>query len=122
MLQKHFKAQFKVKQYKDTKLYYQGSYELYFLELIDEKGLLESVRNGRSYDYEFLGENHVYHTDFVYDGKDIEIKSDWTYNKNGEDKFLQEINEAKWQSVRSCGEEIVVLISKIRISEFVVLL
>jgi len=119
MLQKHFKAQLKVKKYKDTKLYYQGSYELHFLELMDDKGLLSQVSNGRSYDYEFMDENHVYHTDFVYDSKDIEIKSGWTYNKNGEDKLLQEINETKWQSVRDVGEEIVVLISKIRISEFV---
>lgn len=119
MLQKHFKAQYKIKRYKDTELYYQGSYEFYFLELMDEKGLLDQVSNGRSYDYEFMGKEHVYHTDFVHDGKDIEIKSGWTYNKNGKDKLLQEINETKWQSVRDADEEIVVLISKNRISEFV---
>jgi hypothetical protein len=119
MLQKHFKAQFKVKRYKDTELYYQGSYELYFLELMDDKGLLDQVSNGRSYDYDFLGEKHVYHTDFVYNGNDIEIKSGWTYNKNGEDKLLQEINETKWQSVINSGEQILILIDKIKISEFV---
>lgn len=119
MLQKHFKAQFKIKKYKDTELYYQGSYELHFLELMYEKGLLDKVSNGRSYDYEFMGEAHVYHTDFVYDGKDVEIKSRWTYNKNSEDQLLQQLNETKWESVRSVGEELVVLISKNRISEFV---
>ena len=118
MLQKHFKAQFKVKRYKDTELHYQGSYELYFLELMEDKGLLEGVSNGRSYNYEFMGKKHVYHTDFVYDGKDIEIKSGWTYNKNGKDQLLQEINETKWQSVIDSKEEIIVLIDKVKISEF----
>jgi len=119
MLQKHFKAQYKIKRYKETELYYQGSYELHFLESMEDKELLDQVSNGRSYNYEFMGKEHVYHTDFVYDGKDIEIKSGWTYNKNGEDKLLQEINETKWQSVREANKEIVILISKIRISEFV---
>jgi len=119
MLQKHFKAQFKVKKYKETELYYQGSYELNFLELMEDKGLLDQVSNGRSYDYEFLGEKHVYHTDFVYDGKDIEIKSGWTYNKNRKDMELQNINETKWQSVRDSCKKIVVLIDKSEVKGFV---
>lgn len=119
MLQKHLKAQYKVKRYKETELHYQGSYEFYFLELMEEKGLLDQVNNGRSYDYKFMEKEHVYHTDFVYDGKDIEIKSEWTYNKKGKDKFLQELNETKWKSVRDSDKEIVILIDKVKISDFV---
>jgi len=119
LLQKHFKAQYKVKRYKDTEIYYQGSYELYFLEKMEEKGLLEKVSNGKSYDYIYDGKSHVYHTDFFYNGSNIEIKSGWTYNKNGKDKKLEEVNQAKWKSVIDSGDKINVMLSKQQIDLFV---
>ena len=119
MFLKHQKAQFKVKKYKNTELYYQGSYELYFLEKMEEKGKLKKVQNGKSYDYKYNNESHVYHTDFFYNDSNIEIKSGWTYNKNGEDKALEEINKTKWKSVVEFGDKIKVLISKEQISLFV---
>lgn len=119
MLQKHFKAQYKVLQYKSTELYYQGSYELYFLEKMEEKGKLSEVQNGKSYDYVYNDEKHVYHTDFFYNGENIEIKSGWTYNKNGKDKELENINKAKWKSVAEFGDKIRIFMSKQEIEVFV---
>jgi hypothetical protein len=119
MLQKHFKAQYKIKKYKDTNLYYQGTYELYFLEKMEEKGKLSEIQNGKSYNYIYDGEEHVYHTDFFYNNSNIEIKSGWTYNKNGKDKKLEEINNVKWKSVRDFGDKINIMLSKQQIDLFV---
>jgi len=123
LFQKHFKAMHKTSQYKDTELYYQGSYELYFLELMDEVGHITRVKNGKSYEYEFNGETHTYHTDFIIDDEiGIEIKSGWTYNGNGTNKPLELLNEAKWKSARDIGDNLTVLIDKPSIQIFVNLL
>lgn len=119
LFQKHLKAQYKIKKYKNTELFYQGSYELYFLEKMNEKGKINEVENGKSYDYVFDDEEHVYHTDFFYNGENIEIKSGWTYNKNGKDKKLEEINKTKWKSVIDSGGKIRILMSKQAIEAFV---
>ena len=115
MFLKHQKAQYRVKKYKDTELYYNGSYEKYFLELIEKKGFLNEVQQGQSFEYEHNGVRHVYHTDFEFKGKQIEIKSGWTYNKNGADKQLQELNESKWKVVKN----LVVLIGKSEVLGFI---
>jgi len=119
MFQKHQKARFNIQSYKDTGIFYNGSYEKYFLELLEERGLLEYVSNGDSFFYNLDGESHTYHVDFKFRGKQIEIKSGWTYNKNGKDMKLQRLNETKWSSTRDCGEELIVLIDKKEILGFV---
>src|SRR3989304_856041 len=119
VLEKNHLSGLRIHKYKDTEITYQGSYEKYFLELLEEKGLLNEVTNGKSYDYIFEEKQHVYHTDFSFRGKQIEIKSGWTYNNNGKNLKLQEINETKWQSVRKFGDSIVVLINKSEISGFI---
>ncbi len=119
MFQKHMKLQYKVKRYKETDLYYQGTYELYFLEKMEEAGNLEKVQNGKTYIYIYDGEEHTYHTDFFYEDNNIEIKSGWTYNNNGKNKKLEEINKTKWKSVIDAGDKIKVLLSKQEIELFV---
>lgn len=119
MFQKHFKAQHRIREYKDSGINYQGSYEKYFLELLEEKGLLSEVSNGQSFEYEWKGEKHTYHTDFLFRGRHIEIKSGWTYNKNGKDQELQTLNETKWKSARDNKANLVVLIDKSEIKGFV---
>lgn len=118
-LQKHLMLSYKVYKYKDTNLTYQGSYEFHFLEQLDKRGLLSEVSNGSSFDYEFLGKKHVYHTDFVLRNEHIEIKSGWTYDGNGTNELLKELNHTKWGSVVAMGEKIIVLKSKQEISVFV---
>lgn len=108
-----------IKKYKNTNLTYQGTYEKYFLELMEEKNLLEKISSGKSYNYIFENKNHVYYSDYFFDNSIIEIKSTWTYNKNGKDKKLELENETKWQSVRDFDDKIIVLFSKKEIKKFV---
>lgn len=119
VLNKNHLSGLRIKNYKNTNLTYQGSYEKYFLELIEEKGLLNEVFNGKSYNYILNDKKHVYHTDFYFRDKNIEIKSSWTYNNNGKNIELQKLNDIKWQSVTSSGDGFVALINKSEIQGFV---
>ena len=105
--------------FEETGLTSQGSYELYFLKLMKEKGLISEVFNGNSFCYLLNSKKHIYHSDFYFRNINIEIKSTWFYNKNGKDLNLQEKNESKWSAVRDSGENIVVLMSKKEIKKFV---
>jgi len=116
---KQQKSSCQVKKYKNTDLTYQGLYEKYFLELMEEKGLVNQVSKGKSYDYILDGKSHVYHSDYWFNDSVIEIKSAWTYNKNGKDLSLQLENDAKWQSVKDSKDNIIILKSKSEIKEFV---
>jgi len=113
------KSSFKIVQYKNTNIYTQGSFELYFVELMDKHGFINELTNGKSYNYILNKEQHVYHSDFIFKEKIIEIKSSWTYNKNGKDKELELENETKWQAVRDKGDDIVILFSKEEIKNYV---
>jgi hypothetical protein len=119
LFQKHLIAQYKIKKYKDTNLYYQGSYEYFFLDKMGGLNLLHEVTNGNSYEFEWGGESHTYHTDFFFRGENIEIKSGWTYNKNGKDIDLENFNKTKWKSVINSGDKIKILINKYAIESFV---
>jgi hypothetical protein len=92
---------------------------LYIFELVEEKSLLSEVSSGDSFVYTFNGAEHTYHVDFKFRGRQIEIKSGWTYNKNGADLELQSLNETKWQSARDSGANLIVLIDKSEIKGFV---
>jgi len=116
---KQQKTSFKILIYKNTNLTYQGSYEKYFLEQIDEKGLLHKVLNGKSYNYILNEKKHVYHSDYWFNDSVIEIKSTWTFNRNGKDKNLELKNEAKIKTVKESGENIFFLKSKKEINEFI---
>ena len=110
---------FTVKQFENTELSYQGSYELYFLNLINQKGLIGEISTPDPISYNLNNNLHVYNPDFSFRGKIIEIKSSWTYNKNGKDKELENKNHAKWQAVRNSCKEIIVLKSKKEIERFI---
>ena len=56
---------------------------------------------------------------FLYNNQTIEIKSSWTYNRNGKDELLELKNETRWQTVRDIGDDIVILISKKEIKNYV---
>lgn len=117
--EKILKSLHRVKKYKATNIFYQSSYELLFLELIEGKGLLKEIKKPNRFIYEFDNETCVYNPDFLFRGTIIEIKSTWTYNRNGKDKKLESKNHAKWNSVKSQGEEIIVLMHKDEIKKFV---
>jgi len=117
--EKILKSLHRVKKYKDTNILYQSSYELFFLELMEERGLLKEIKKPKRFTYEFNNETCIYNPDFLFKGTTIEIKSTWTYNRNGADKTLEAKNHAKWDSVKSVGENIVILMNKKEIKNFV---
>lgn len=119
VIRKNHLSGLRIKYYKETNITYQGSYELYFLEQMQNCNLLSEVENGKSYTYSFNDEEHVYHTDFFFRGQNIEIKSNWTYNKCGSDQELQNLNESKWKAVRDSGDRIMVLMEKGEINGFI---
>lgn len=108
-----------IKKYKDTNISFQGSYEKFFLEEMEKIEKLKDIKNGKVYDYTIKGKKRKYYSDFFFDNKIIEIKSSWTYNKNGKDKNLEFENKAKWKSVKDFGDEIIILFSKKEIKKFV---
>lgn len=116
---KQQKSSFKINIYKDTNLTYQGSYEKYFLELMEIKGLINELSNGKTYNYIFNDKNRTYHSDYLYNNITIEIKSSWTYNRNDRDKELGLKNEIRWQTVRDIGDEIIILKSKEEIKNYI---
>ena len=118
VLQKNHISGFRIKKYKNSEITYQGSYELYFLELLEGKGLLSEIKSGQSFEYFVNNTSHIYHTDFTFKGKQIEIKSGWTYNKNGKDKELQSINDLKWAAAR-LKTDLIILIGKDEIKGFI---
>ena len=109
----------KVHKFNNTDLTSQGSYELYFLNLMNNKSLINEIHQGKSFTYKFNSKIHTYHADFYFRNINIEIKSTWFYNKNGKDINLQNKNQIKWDTVRNLGEQIIVLMSKKEIENFV---
>lgn len=77
------KNSFKLKKYKDTDLFYQGSYELDFLNYYDNLKIINIINNGPSirYKMEETDSNHTYHSDFFIKELNliIEIKSSFIY-------------------------------------------
>jgi len=74
------KSGFKVKKYKNTEIYYRGSYELDFLQKFHNKYVLE---NAPSISYFINNKKHIYFPDFYISSLNliIEIKSSYYYNK-----------------------------------------
>jgi len=76
--EKGLKTRFLIHQYKNTNIWYQGSYELDFLEKYYD--LFPTIQRGFSIKYLYNGKNKVYHSDFYIPSLNliIEIKSSWT--------------------------------------------
>ena len=114
-------ALFSVKKYKDTNVYYQGSYELLFLHLIEKFGLINFVNNPLHIEYSINNKTYHYYPDFVLFNKYyFEIKSSWTYNNNGKNLILQEKNNLKWNTARNIygSDNFIILNGKEAINEF----
>jgi len=87
--EKSLKTRRQVKQFRDTDLTYQGSYELDFLEKFYDK---IDIENGPSISYLFEGKNKVYHSDFYIPSKNlvIEIKSDYILSLDEEINYKKQ--------------------------------
>lgn len=91
--------------YKDTEIKYQSQPEYDFLqELEDEHGLKwvkENVLRGPCFYYNdpTSGKERLYISDFQIKNTIFEVKGNYTWNKYGKDKGLEETNKAKLDSV-----------------------
>lgn len=102
ILEKGQKTAKLLKQYKNTDIWYQGSYELDFLEKYYNKF---KIQRGPSIKYIFNNKNKVYHSDFYILSLNlvIEIKSSWTL------KVDLEIEEKKKATISNGFNYIMIL-------------
>lgn len=104
----------RIKQYKNTYLYYQSSYELDFLELCESLSIIDKVKNGNGYKYlkEEWGNRLI--TDFSIGDYEIEVKSSYIMEKQGGIKKVFD----KRDSVISSGKKYIFILDK-DYSEFI---
>lgn len=103
-------------EYKNTGIMYQGSYEYEFLEELEHENgiewLTDNVFRGPSIWYTDIdGTQRLYISDFVIENTVYEIKSSWTWNKNGKDQSLEEKNKAKLSACVSEGYSVVLVLN-----------
>jgi hypothetical protein len=103
---KQQKSALRLIKYKNTDLYYQGTYELDFLDKYYDK--LEISKNKKSIKYIYKNKIKYYHPDFYFDKLNliIEIKSDYTLVKE------LDKNLAKQKSCVEFGYNFIFIINK----------
>jgi len=71
-----------IKYFKNTNLYYQGTYELDFLEKYYDK--FDNIKRGPTIKYIFENKNRIYYSDFFIPSLNlvIEIKNSYLYNRD----------------------------------------
>lgn len=107
--------------YKHTNLYYQGTYELFFLDVCESFSILDYIKNGMTFRYDYLDKvNRLYISDFYvpFRNEIIEIKSKWTYNKKGSCSILENKNLTKQKCVIEDGYNFKFLIGKAEIFKY----
>lgn len=108
--------------YKNTSLVYQGTYEYHFLEGLETKFGIEyiakNVARGPAIWYidPVTSKKKLYISDFIVDKTIYEIKSSWTWNKNGTDLNLEMKNREKLTSALNEGYNVVLVLNKEEIS------
>ena len=102
---KGFKIRIQTKQYKNTTLTYQGSYELDFLEKYYDK---IDIENGPSIKYQFAEKDKIYHADFFIPSLNlvVEIKNSYLYKK-----YYEHIT-AKEKGAISNGYNYIIIVDK----------
>jgi hypothetical protein len=98
--------------YKTTKLNYQGTYELKFLERLESMygldWIKEKVKRGPSiwYNDTTTSVKRLYISDFIIDYTIYEIKSSWTWNNHGKNLMLETKNKDKLNACLGLGYRI----------------
>lgn len=95
----------------DTGIRYQGSYELQFInELKSKFGITwvkQNLKRGPSIQYiDYYGKQRWYMSDFIIDNTIYEIKSNWTWNRRGKDKILEQNNINKLVAAANAGFDV----------------
>jgi len=109
------------KNFKDTHLYYQCSYELAWLEKLEQNfGLLwviANVKNGKNLKYYNPVKKAIrfYMPDFTIGNTLYEIKSSYTWNNHGIDSDTQSINESKLSAAKKLGYAVILVLDGIEI-------
>jgi hypothetical protein len=87
-------------------LYYRGSYELLFITEFEKRFPIENLENCFAIKYEIDDKPKLYFPDFLIRDKNliIEIKSSWTYDNNGKNEMLRNINNKKWEAAKSLND------------------
>lgn len=107
--------------YKNTDINYQGTYEYNFLEKLENSNGIEwvkdHVKRGPSIWYFDPMDNtkRLYISDFIIDNTIYEIKSAWTWNKNGEDELLENKNKAKLTECINKGYQVMLVLDGVEI-------
>jgi len=101
-------SSFKMKKYKETDLYYQGTYEKDFLDLCEKLNILKSINRGCTIRYVMGGKNLIYFPDFYIEKNNmlIEIKSSYWYNVHKEKNIIKE------NTCKKLGFDYVLIIDK----------
>jgi hypothetical protein len=111
------KASLYIRHYNDF-LFYQANNEKYFLDSINNLGLINVINNGISLKYFFDNKLRVYISDFMYNNIIFEIKSSYTYDNTGEKQKknvyykLRQKNNTKWKTVLQQGYRMIVIFDK----------
>lgn len=100
----------------DTGIRYQGSYELKFIEEQKKVNGIEwvklNVKRGPSVQYvDYYGATRWYLSDFLIGDTVYEIKSGWTWNKNGRDTVTEYNNLSKLNAALAAGYNVKLLIN-----------
>lgn len=105
IVKKCFKNGLTIRQYKETDVYYQSSYEKDFLDKYYDK---MTIVRGEPLKYEFNGKTHKYYPDFYIDDLNlmVEIKSSRWYDK------CLEMNLAKQEATLAAGYNFIFIINK----------
>ena len=104
------------KRYQDTNLYYQGSFELAFLnQKAAELGTIDTIKRGPAVAYDFNGPK-TYLADFQIGDTVYEIKSQWTWWNTGKNLDLLQMNRAKLNAALSAGYKVILVLEGEEIS------
>ena len=106
VLEKSFKTGTKIKQFKDTSIWYQGSYELDFLEKCIDK--FPDIKRGPSIKYMISDKTKVYFPDFFIPSLNliIECKSTYFY------QLHKDVNDEKKKATISNGFNYLMILDK----------
>lgn len=92
IFEKGQKTKFLRHKFKDTNIWYQGSYELDFLEKYFDK--YPDIERGPTIKYKLNGKNKIYFPDFYIPSKNVvvECKNSYLFNKHKDIIQIQEIS------------------------------
>ena len=101
-----FKTSFKLRKFRNTDLWYQGTYELDFLEKFYDK--CPDIQRGPSIKYNYLNKERIYLSDFFIPSLNliIEIKNKYLFNRDK--KMIKE----KEKAVEKMGYKYIIIIDK----------